>query len=150
MKLKLYLDTSVFSARYDSRTPERAAETDAFFRRSTEFAISTSDLARLELERTVDLERRAQLLTLLDGVDVYPITVEMTALARRYIDAGVFTAAMFDDAQHVAAAVLMEQSVLVSWNFRHLVNRGRRARINLVNTSLGLPSLEILAPPEIQ
>jgi hypothetical protein len=37
----------------------------------------------------------------------------------------------------VAAAVLTQQDVLLSWNFEHLVNRHRRAQINEGNISLG-------------
>jgi hypothetical protein len=40
---------------------------------------------------------------------------------------------------HVAACVLTLQDILVSWNFRHLVNRRRRALINEVNIARGLP-----------
>ena len=54
-----------------------------------------------------------------------------------------------NDALHVAAAVLTRQDVLLSWNFKHLVNRRRRAQINEENISLGLPTIEIVAPPEI-
>jgi len=56
---------------------------------------------------------------------------------------------MINDAVHVAAAVLTRQDILISWNFKHLVNRRRRAKINEVNTTRGLPGLEILAPPEV-
>ena len=49
----------------------------------------------------------------------------------------------------MAAAVLTRQDVLLSWNFKHLVNRRRRAQINEENISLGLPVIEIVAPPEI-
>jgi hypothetical protein len=56
---------------------------------------------------------------------------------------------MLNDALHVAAAVLTRQDILVSWNFKHLVNRRRRARINDVNITLSLSMLEILAPPEV-
>jgi glycogen operon protein len=48
---------------------------------------------------------------------------------------------MYNHAVHVAAAVLTRQDVLVSWNFRHLVNRRRRAQVNEVNISLGLPMI---------
>ena len=37
MKLRVYIDTSVFSARFDERTPERMAFTKDFFDRITEF-----------------------------------------------------------------------------------------------------------------
>ena len=41
------------------------------------------------------------------------------------------------------------QDILLSWNFKHMVNRRRRIKINEVNVSLGLPNIEIIAPPEI-
>jgi hypothetical protein len=56
---------------------------------------------------------------------------------------------MRNDALHVAAAVLTRQDILLSWNFKHLVNRKRRALINQLNTAKSLPLIEILAPPEI-
>ncbi len=74
---------------------------------------------------------------------------EMRNLAGQYVQAGTFTAVNHGDALHVAAAVLTQQDVLLSWNFKHLVNRRRRAQINQDNISLGLPTIEIVAPPEI-
>lgn len=149
MKLRVYLDTSVFSAYYDERVTDRQAETEAFWTRLKEFEISTSELARDELAQTPDAAQRARFQQLLNGSVVHQITEDMTRLARRYIEAGVFTALMWSDALHVAAAVLTRQDVLLSWNFKHLVNRRRRAKVNDVNISLGLPTIEIVAPPEI-
>jgi hypothetical protein len=56
---------------------------------------------------------------------------------------------MFNEALHVAAAVLTRQDILLSWNFKPLINRRRRARINAVHMSFGLPTLEMLAPSEV-
>jgi hypothetical protein len=125
MKLKLYLDTSVFSAYLDDRAPDRRAQTVEFW------------------------ERRRRLLRLVDGLTVHLVTEEMRQLSDRYVQAGVFTAIMMNDAVHVAAAVLTRQDILLSWNFKHLVNRVRRAKVNQVNISQGLPTIEIIAPPEI-
>ncbi len=101
------------------------------------------------LAQTPDPALRAKLQALLTGFTIHPLTDEMRQLARQYLAAGVFTPIMFNDALHVAAAVLTRQDILLSWNFKHLVNRKRRALINNVNITLGLPTLEILAPPEI-
>lgn len=120
-----------------------------FWERLTVFDACTSDLAREELENTPTADRRKRLLRLLDGLTVYPITLEMRQLSERYVEAGVFAAIMMNDAVHVAAAVLTRQDILLSWNFKHLVNRVRRAKINQVNVSQGLPTIEIIAPPEI-
>jgi hypothetical protein len=46
MKLKLYLDTSVFSAYFDDRAPDRQAQTVEFWERLPDFDACTSQLAR--------------------------------------------------------------------------------------------------------
>jgi len=143
------MDTSVFSACLDERGPERRAQTEEFFAKLGTFGASTSTLARDELARTREVERRERLLKLLDGVTVHPVSDEATQLARDYLDRGVFGPASLNDAIHVAVAVLTGQNVLVSWNFKHLVNRRNRARVNEVNVSKGLCTVEILAPPEL-
>jgi predicted nucleic acid-binding protein len=149
MKLRVYLDTSVFSAYYDDQVTDRRIQTEEFWTRRGQFELSTSDLAPQELERTPDAERRGKLKKLLDGFTIHSVTAEMRALAARYVGSGTFAGVMYNDALHVAAAVLTRQDVLLSWNFKHLVNRRRRAQVNQVNISLGLPAIEIVAPPEI-
>jgi predicted nucleic acid-binding protein len=149
MKLRVYLDTSVFSAYYDDRVTDRQVETEEFWTRLSEFEVSTSELTREELAQTPDVAQRAKLEELLKDFTMHPITDEMKTLARNYIDRGVFSPVVFNDALHVAAAVLTRQDVLLSWNFKHLVNRRRRAMVNEVNIFLGLPTIEIVAPPEV-
>jgi predicted nucleic acid-binding protein len=149
MKLRIYLDTSVFSAYYDERSPDRRAQTEEFWERVTAYEASTSELAREELAKTPSANRRRRLVKLLEGLTLHTITADMRKLAEQYVKTGVFTPIMVNDAVHVAAAVLTRQDILVSWNFRHLVNRTRRAKVNEVNVSLGLPTIEIIAPPEL-
>ena len=149
MALRVYLDTSVFSAYFDEAVSDRRTQTEDFWKRRSEFELSTSVVAREELEQTPDPARRLQLITLVDGVTVHPVTDMMRSLAKSYIHSNIFTEVMYNDAVHVAAAVLTRQDVLLSWNFRHLVNRRRRAEINEVNVSLGLPTIDIVAPPEV-
>lgn len=149
MKLRVYLDTSIFSAYYDDRAPDRRSQTEEFWGRITVFEAAASELTRDELEKTSDPERRTKLLALLKGLTLYPVTQEIKDLARHYIQSVVFTPIMLNDAIHVAAAVLTRQDILLSWNFRHMVNRRRRAKVNEVNISMGLPTIEIIAPPEI-
>ncbi|PYJ69252.1 MAG: hypothetical protein DME76_09625 [Verrucomicrobia bacterium] len=91
MKLKLYLDTSVFSAYLDDRAPDRRAQTVEFWERLTVFDACTSELAREELENTPTADRRKRLLRMLDRLTVHPITLEMRELSERYVQAGVFT-----------------------------------------------------------
>ena len=149
MKLRVYLDTSVFSAYFDDRVTDRQAETELFWKRLNEYEVSTSELAREELLQTSDPNLRAKLVKMLESFIIHPVTEEMKELAHYYVAGGVFTPVMFNDAVHVAAAVLTRQDVLLSWNFKHLVNRRRRAIINQLNISKGLPTVDIVAPPEV-
>ncbi|MEK7794111.1 MAG: hypothetical protein AAB353_06260 [Candidatus Hydrogenedentota bacterium] len=73
----------------------------------------------------------------------------MFDLAQAYVHRGAFSPASMDDATHVAAAAIGNFDIIVSWNFKHLVNRRRRAMVAAVNIDLGFPSIEILAPPEV-
>jgi predicted nucleic acid-binding protein len=148
-KLRVYLDTSVLSAYYDDRAPDRQAQTEEFWKRLGEFDTATSELSREEIAQTPDATRRRMLLKLLNELTIYPITEEMKDLGRQYIASGVFSLIMLNDALHVAAASLSQQDVLLSWNFKHMVNRLRRAKVNQVNIARGLPAIEILAPPEL-
>lgn len=149
MRTKVYLDTSVFSAYYDDTDPLRQRDTEEFFDRLHMYEGSTSSVTLDEIEDTPDASLRSRLMELTARTKAVPVAEDMQALADRYVAAGVFMPSQGDDALHVAVAVLSGQNIIVSWNFRHLVNRRRRALINELNTLLGLPPIEIIAPPEL-
>jgi predicted nucleic acid-binding protein len=146
---RVYLDTSVISALHDGRKPERQAQTQSFWGTRVRFEMRTSDLARVEIERTLDAAHREAMLRSLDEIESFALTDEMRELAARYMGAGIFSPAQLDDALHAAAASISRSDVLASWNFRHLVNRRRRAAVNALNVSLGFPRVDIISPPEL-
>ncbi|MBI2190587.1 MAG: PIN domain protein [Planctomycetes bacterium] len=74
---------------------------------------------------------------------------ESEALAEEYIRLEVVPRRMLADAQHIAVATIAKADVLVSWNFKHIVNLDRIRGFNAVNLLLGYPMLEIRSPPEI-
>lgn len=149
VKQRIYLDTSVISLHDDPRSPDRSALTREFWGRIHEFEASVSDVTLRELQATPDRERRDRMLRLVEPLRVIATVPEAEALARRYLAAGILPPSVPDDALHVAIAVLSRQDVLVSWNFKHLVNQRRRAAIRSLNAELGLPSIAILPPPEL-
>lgn len=149
MKLRIYIDTSVFSALLDERQLGRQQMTRQFWKRRTEFLLGTSEICRTELSRHPDLATRVELLKLLENLEVSNVGGECLSLADKYIENGAFSKAMRDDAVHVAAATVYGYDILMSWNFRHLVNRRRKAVVLSVNAKLGYPAIEIVAPPEV-
>jgi hypothetical protein len=50
---------------------------------------------------------------------------EADALADAYLGHGIIGPGSRSDARHVALATIGRVDVLVSWNFRHIVNLGR-------------------------
>lgn len=70
-------------------------------------------------------------------------------LAAAYIEDGAIDARMRADALHIALATVARVDVLVSWNFRHIVNLKRIRAYNAVNLKSGYPVLEIRTPREV-
>ena len=60
-------------------------------------------------------------------------------LAQAYLREGVLTDKYLLDAQHIAMATLSRVDVMVSWNFKHIVNLNRIRLYNSVNLKLGYP-----------
>jgi len=67
----------------------------------------------------------------------------------KYPAAKVIGAGSLLDAQHIATATINRVDVLVSWNFKHIVNINRIHGYNSVNLRLGYPLLEIRTPREV-
>ncbi len=66
-----------------------------------------------------------------------------------YLRAGVVTPKYADDALHVAQATLARVDVIVSWNFKHLVNPTRIRMFNGVNLAQGYGLVVIMTPSEV-
>ena len=108
-----------------------------------------SDLTRRELEGAPESVKRI-LLSLPDtNVENVALTEEAEIVAQNYIDDGVVTAKHIADAQHIAIASVERVDVLVSWNFRQIVNLERIHAFNSVNLKLGYLILEIRSPREV-
>lgn len=145
---KLYLDTSVISALYDERTPERQTLTEQFWQSLGGYQVFTSDLVKDEIEEAAD-DVRQKMMKSIEKFVLLKSGEEAEKLAQQYIDFKIFPQKYFDDALHVAVAVSNNMNFLVSWNFKHLVKVKTRKMVNLVNEMLGYPHIEIIAPPEL-
>lgn len=64
---------------------------------------------------------------------------EADTLAEAYLEHHVVGPGSRSDALHVGLAVVSNCDVLVSWNFKHIVNLGRIRLFNAVNLEKGLP-----------
>ena len=74
---------------------------------------------------------------------------EADELAEAYIQEKVVGQSSIADCLHIALATLNNADVLVSWNFKHIVNLKRIRGYNSVNYKFGHQLLEIRTPREI-
>lgn len=78
-----------------------------------------------------------------------PDSQEAAALADAYLAHGVVGPGSHADALHVALATVSHADVLVSWNFKHIVNLRRIRLFDAVNLESDYPGIEIRTPLEI-
>jgi len=77
------------------------------------------------------------------------VTPDAFKLAQKYIEEKVVGETSLDDCIHIATATIGKVDLLVSWNFKHIVNVYRIRGYNSVNLKLGYPPLSIHSPKEI-
>ena len=146
--IRVYVDNSVFGGAHDA---EFQIETRRFFDQVRQglFVVIVSDLVMQELAPAPEPVR--QVLASLPGDAVVEVSTEAEAqaLANAYVQAGVLGAASHTDALHVALATVAGVDLLLSWNFRHIVNFNRIRGFNSVNVRLGYRTLTILSPLEV-
>jgi predicted nucleic acid-binding protein len=147
--IKLYLDTSVVSALFDSRNPERQNLTVSFFNAVRSFKVSISVITLAEVERTPDIELRRKMEDALMGHTVLSLTDDVKLLAEKYILHGAVPKNHEEDAYHIAIAVVNDMDYLLSWNFKHLVREKTREVVNMVNTTNNLKKIDIITPAEV-
>ncbi len=82
-------------------------------------------------------------------IEIVRLTPAADQLARQYVAEGILNANMLADAQHIAMASVARVDVLVSWNFRHVVNLPRIQGYHRVNARYGYPAIEIRSPQEV-
>ena len=148
---KVYLDTSVISALFDSRTPERQKLTQVAWKNLIDHDVYISEKVFNEINRIKDSQGqlRENHLKVVSGFTILPVTEEALKLAGRYITEGIFPQKYYADVLHVALASVNGISYLLSWNFSHLVKVKTRRLVALVNAVKEYPPVEIIAPPEL-
>ena len=118
------------------------------FRAGTKVAV-VSDLTRMELEEAPQNVRDVLSSIPEEYVEDVFLDEEAFALADAYINDGVVGIRHLVDAQHIAIATVERVDVLVSWNFKQIVNLDRVHAFNAVNLKKGYHVLEIRSPREV-
>jgi len=148
-KMGVYLDTSVISALFDERNPERKSLTEAFFKEIVNFETFISEITVVEIERTSDTELMSKMKGAVLDFSMLSLTDDVEWLANQYIHYGAVPENYSEDAYHIAIAIINEVDYLLSWNFKHIVRRKTRDIVRMVNTLNNLRQIEIMTPAEL-
>jgi len=144
---RVYADTSVFGGVFDD---EFAVPSRAFFVlvREGRFRLVVSAAVQEEVSNAPEQVQQwfAEVAPLTEIVEM---TEEATHLRQAYLNAGIVTPRSALDALHVAQATVSGCELIVSWNFRHIVNYQRIPMYNAVNTLPGYPQIAIYSPAEV-
>lgn len=148
MKQRFYLDTSVFGGVFDKEFDEFTLQLFERIKLGKIICIY-SELVETELvkapKKVIDFFARLPK----ESLEKVKITDDILALATKYIDEKVVGETSFDDCIHIATATIHRADILVSWNFKHIVNVYRIRGYNSINLRMNYPSLEIRSPKEI-
>jgi predicted nucleic acid-binding protein len=146
-RIRAYADASVYGGAFDE---EFDAASQEFFDgvRQGLFRLVVSTIVRDELKEAP--ERVFALFEEMRGLaEAADITEEAIQLQRAYLAAGIVGQQWKTDALHVALATESQCAVIVSWNFKHIVNFKKIPLYNGVNLAHGYGPIAIHTPQEV-
>lgn len=145
---RYYLDTSVFGGCFDRLF---ARESNQLIEAAIEgkFTVLISQVVLAELEPAPERVRAIATRLLAAEYELLVPDAESDDLWDAYMAAKVVGPRWADDARHVANATTARANLIVSWNFKHLVNVVRIREFNAVNMRLGYPMIDIRSPRDL-
>ena len=148
MKIRVYIDTSVIGGCLDEEFEVASNMLMEKFKKGEMIAV-LSDLTLLELQEAPPAVQEIIDEIPEDNIEFVELNEESAGLAKKYIENGVIGPGKLVDAEHIAIATVNRVDVLVSWNFKHIVNLQKIHGYNSVNLRNGYPLLEIRSPREV-
>ena len=145
--IRVYADTSVFGGVYDDEFKQSSL---TFFAQveAGQFVLVTSAVVQDEMVAAPRTVRRF-FEEMLGFAEVADITENALDLRDAYLQAKIVTPKYSDDALHVALATVTGCTLIVSWNFQHIVHFQKIPLYNAVNVLRGYQPIAIFSPWEV-
>lgn len=154
MKAKVYIETSIVS--YLTARPSRdvivAAHqqiTDEWWTtKRSSYDIYISQLVMQEAEAGNE-EMAQRRVAALEEIEWLELTEDVFTLADDLINQGPLPAKAFEDAVHIATAVVNGMNYLITWNCKHIANAKMRNKIAQICRDNGYEPIIICTPEEL-
>ena len=147
-KPRIYIDTSVIGGCFDEEFKVWSNLLfENFFSGRNIAVISETTLDELT---DAPVEVQTQIKNIPNGfLEVIELSDEILKLANDYISSGILGEKSREDALHIASATVCEVDLIVSWNFKHIVNLDKIRKYNAVNILNGYRYIDIRTPMEV-
>lgn len=145
--VRAYADTSVFGGVFDEEFKKPSKK---FFDiiRAGDIKLLTSELVREEIQAGPH-KVQAFFEEILSFAEVVGISKAVLELQKTYVNKKIVSKKYATDALHVALATVAGARVIVSWNFKHIVNFQKIPMYNAANASQGYHPIGIYSPLEV-
>ena len=112
-----------------------------------QYDILISDLVLAELNECKE-PKRSILKKYLSQINYKRVKIskENEELANEIVEQGILNKKSFDDCLHIASAILSDCNIILSWNFKHMVNVNTINGIRRITFAKRFNSIDIYAP----
>jgi predicted nucleic acid-binding protein len=149
-KESIYLDTTLPSAYFDNREPEKMKNAQVVWKIIVDkYEVYISEITVAEINATTNSLRRNQMIKLVKDFPIFSITREIEFLAKGYIEQKIIPVKYTEDALHVACASIHKVDFFLTWNCTHIASAHKRKAIRFYNLSVGIFYPEIILPEEL-
>ena len=132
--LRIYIENSVIGGFFDEEFKVPTQKLFDLLKKGSYIPIISSHVLA-ELNQGAPDHVKENIETL--EYEKYDVTDEMIKLAEKYLEINIVSENYYGDALHIAIATVLGVDVLVSWNFKHIVNLNRIKLFNSVNLREG-------------
>ena len=148
-KTKIYLDTSVISCLQAPDTPEKMQDTIKLWEdiKNGKYEVYISNTTIGEINECNE-PKRSFMLDKLREIELAVVNAEteVEVLSQEFIKLGILKEKSIDDCMHIATALLLKCDVIVSWNFKHIVNDKTIEGVKTISRTKKLNGIKIYCP----
>jgi predicted nucleic acid-binding protein len=149
-KQRIYLDTSIISYLDQKDSPEKMAVTHKLWKKilADEYDVVISEILDWEIDDCD--ENKKKILKEFENQlqsTIVLIGEEEKEIAESIIENGILTQTKsYRDCLHIAAAIVANCDVLLSWNFKHIVNPKTIDGVKIIAIKNGYKEMHIYSP----
>jgi predicted nucleic acid-binding protein len=147
---KIFLETTVFNFYSNGKEGKKRRDTIALFDAIAAgcYEPFTSDDVVKELKDSVKYDEMAELIDRY-AVPSLPVNDEITRLAKIYVAEEIIPQKFWEDAVHIATAVVHHLDFVVSFNMGHIAKPKANVATNFVNLDEGYGKVILCNPSEV-